>query len=112
MIIIVQADLFGAALAFGAGIAVAALNYSVSRLILKKAPAQFAAGTVVRQIIQVGFLLGLYILGEKLPWNRIYLLIGGALGLTLPMIWFTARLIRLNADLQQHPNGKEDESNG
>lgn len=112
VIIIVQADFFGAALAFGAGVAVAALNHLLSCFILKKAPAQYGAGTVLRQLIHIGFLCALYFLGGYTHWDRLYLLVGGALGVTLPMIWFTSRLLKLNNAQQQQPNGKEDGSNG
>ncbi len=106
-----QSDWFGAGLAFLIGVALATLNYAISRRILMKNPAQFATGTILRQMIQIFYLVALYFLGRYAPWDPFYLLIGGVLGITLPMFWFTYRLLKLNASLQE-ADGKEESSDG
>ncbi|MBQ6824673.1 MAG: hypothetical protein IJP27_08465 [Clostridia bacterium] len=101
-------NIIGAALAFIVGAAVAVLNYSLSRFMLKKHPQQYAAMQVVRQLLQVGYLLAIFFLAGYTPWDRMWLLVGGCLGVTLPMIWFTMQLLKLNQSLQ----GKEESSDG
>lgn len=101
-------DILGAALAFLAGAALAAAGYGLSRRTLKKAPSRYAAVQAAKQLLQIAFLVLVYVLGGYTPWDRIWLLAGGCLGLTLPMIWFTYKLVRLNDSLRD----KEDSSDG
>lgn len=103
-----QSDLFGAALAFLAGAALAAAGYLFSRRMLKTKPERYALSQAVKQIFQILFLAALFAVGGYTPWDRLWLLAGGALGLTLPMIWFTYKLVRLNDSLR----GKEDSNDG
>ncbi len=103
-----EASIFGAALAFCAGAAIASVNYIFSRYILKNHSSKYAATQILRQLIQVAFLVCVFVFGEYTPWDRIWLLIGGCLGVTLPMLWFTYRLVRLNDSLSR----KEDSSDG
>lgn len=100
-----EANWVGAALAFAVGVGIAALNYLFSKFILRKHPTQYASATILRQIIQILFLVLLFALGDLTPWNKAWLLVGGVLGITLPMIYFTSRLLKFN-------NGKEDKSDG
>ena len=90
----------GALIAFG--------NYVFSKIILKKQPSKYAGMQIVRSIIQVLYLFFLYILGGYTPWERMYLLVGGCLGITLPMILFTYKLVKYNDSLK----GKGGSSNG
>ena len=63
---------------------------------------------VVRQAVQVVYLVILFLFGRHTPWDAIWLLVGGALGVTLPMFWFTYRLVKLNNSL----HGKEESTDG
>ncbi len=101
-------NIFGAALAFCIGLIIAAMNYALSKYVLKNQPARYALTQIVRQLIQIAFLVVLFVFGEYTPWDRVWLLIGGGLGITLPMIWFTYRLVTLNDSLKR----KEDSSDG
>lgn len=101
-------NLFGAALAFLLGFAIAAGNYAISRHVLKNRPEQYSLTMIIRQFIQVLFIVLLYLLGKYTPWDRLWLLVGGVLGVTLPMVWFTAKLVKLNDSRE----GKEDDTNG
>ena len=78
-------NIFGAVLAFVIGVGIAGINYSISRYVLKKRPAQYAATMTLRQLIQVIYIVLVFLLGQYTPWDRLWLLVGGALGVTLPM---------------------------
>lgn len=103
-----QSNMFGAACAFCAGAAIAGAGYALSRLTLQKAASGYAAVQMAKQIMQVAFLVLLFVLGPRTPWDRIWLLAGGCLGLTLPLIWFTYKLVKLNDSLHK----KEDSTDG
>ena len=107
-VIIIRSNIFGAVLACAVGVGIAAVNYLISRYVLKKHPAQYAMTPVVRQLIQVAYLVVLFFFGDRTPWDKIWLLAGGCIGITVPMLWFTYRLVKLNDD--QHR--KEDRSDG
>ncbi len=86
--------LVGAAAAFVSGVCVSFLNYHVSLLVLRKKPQALPMTSVVRQFINVAFLVAVYFLAPHTPWNLIPLLIGAALGTTLSMFLFTYLLVR------------------
>ena len=104
----IETDIFGAALALAIGAAVAALNYAVSRYVLAKRPSMYAGMQIVWQPIQIAYLGALVLLGGYTPWDRLWLLVGGCLGITLPKFWFTYRLVKLNDSLRK----KEESSDG
>lgn len=101
-------NIFGAVLAFGAGAVLAAASYVVSRYVLKKCASKYVAVQGGKQLVQVAFLLLLFLLGGYTPWDRVWLLAGGVLGITLPMFYFTYRLVKFNDSL----HGKEETSDG
>lgn len=103
-----HSNVFGAVLAFLAGAGLAAAGYGLSRRVLKKNAGKYVAAQMAKQVIQVLFLVGLFVLGGRTPWDRSWLLVGGALGLTLPMVWFTYKLVRLN----DAPPEREDSNDG
>ena len=101
-------NLFGAALAFAIGVGIAVLNYIVSRYLLIKRPSMYAGLQIVWQPIQIAFLGSLVLFGGYTPWDRLWLLVGGCLGVTLPKFWFIYRLVKLNDSLRK----KEESSDG
>lgn len=107
-VVALQSNIFGAALAFLAGAAVAAAGYGASRRVLEKAPDRYAVAQMLKQFLQILFLVALFLLADRTPWDGVWLLAGGALGLTLPMIWFTYKLVRFNDSLRK----KEDTNDG
>lgn len=107
-----RSDIFGAALAFAAGFALAGASYLFSRRVLRTKPDRYALSHTLKQIVQVLFLVALFVLGDRTPWDRLWLLVGGALGITLPMIWFTYRLVKFNDSLHTEESKKEDSSDG
>lgn len=101
-------NIFGAALAFAVGAAIAAANYVFSRYMLMKRPSMYVGMQAVRQVVQVVYLVILFLFGRHTPWDPIWLLVGGALGITLPMFYFTYRLVKFNDSL----HGKEESTDG
>ena len=83
---------FSFLIAFTVGVGVAFLCYLVSRLFIKKRSAFYTASTVIRQVVCVCFLVALFFVGQKTSLDSKLLLIGGALGVTLPSFFFTSRL--------------------
>lgn len=104
----IESNFFGALLAFGAGVVVATLNYALSAYFLKEKNSLYGASQVIRQVIQISFLLIIFVFGDRTVWDRTWLLIGGCIGVTLPMIWFTFRLVKLNDSL----HSEEESSDG
>ncbi len=106
--IITDNNIVGAVLAFILGAGVAAINYAVSKFMLKKYPDMYTGGQIVRQVIQIGYLLLLFTLGRYTPWDPMWLLVGGCLGITVPMFYFTYKLVKLNDENKK----KEDDKDG
>ncbi len=107
-----QSDLFGAFVAAAGGFALGALNYCISKFVLKKHPAHFSSVTVLRQSMQVLYLVLLFVLGDRTPWNKLYLMVGGVVGFTLAIVWFTHRLVRMNEEIAAKSTGKEESQDG
>ncbi len=105
-------DILGAVIAFAVGVGIATLNYYISKYFLEKNPDKFAMTTVVKQVINVGYLVAAYVLGDFLPCKLSYVLIGAVLGITLPMFIFTRKLLKFNETKRGESPGKEGESNG
>ena len=101
-------NIVGALLSFAVGVGIAAVCYGISRWALLHRPERYVAADVVRRLLQIGYLLALYFLGGYTPWDKLWLVVGGGLGITLPMFWFTYRLVKLNDSLDR----KEDSSHG
>ena len=103
-----KANIVGALVAFLLGAVIAWLNYLFSRYVLERHPSRYSWTTMVRQIVQVAYLIVLFFLGVYTPWDRLWILVGGCLGITIPMTYFTYRLVRFNDSLR----GKGDDSDG
>lgn len=103
--------LIGAAITFSVGILIAFLSYLFSSHTIKKKPEHYPSTTIIRQIIQVLYFVAVYFVGEKTELNIIYLLVGAALGITLPMFYFTNKLVKLNDSINKN-NTKEGDNDG
>ena len=97
-------NLLGAVLAFLIGVGISAINFAISKYFVKHKPEHFAAVQLVRQPIQIAYLLLIYFFAAYTPFDRLWLLVGGALGITVPMLFFTVKLVKLNDSV----NKKED----
>lgn len=81
--------------AFVGGAAVSWVNYLLLRFLLKKkGEAGIGMVSPLRTILSVAYLLILFLIGKKTGLNTTVLLIGGALGLTVMLTFFTFRLTR------------------
>ncbi len=85
----------GAIIAFVLGVVVSFANYKINDRILKVKPDLVAAGTVVRQLFNVGYLAAVYFIVPHTPFSMILALVGAVLGLTLAMFYFTYCLVRI-----------------
>ncbi len=104
--------LWGVFAAFSCGFAVSVLNFLLSRYALKKHPQMFASFTAVRMLTSIACFALAYFLAPYTPWKPIFLLIGVALGLTIPLFFFTAVLIREASKPSPTIKKKEDEDHG
>ncbi len=107
-----QSDIFGAALFFIIGVIIAFGNFKLSEFFLKNKKDKFSSVAVIRQALQVAYIVILFFAAKYTPWDRTYILIGGALGITLPMFIFTSLLLKTNKNGSINNSIKEDEDNG
>ena len=89
-------NIIGAVIAFALGAVVAYINYAVSKYLLKTRPDMYTGAQMIRSAIQIGYLALIFTLGGYTPWDRTWLLVGGCLGITLPMFYFTYKLVKYN----------------
>lgn len=95
------------------GLVIAFLNYLFSKKVLVKAPEKYSLVTVARQVVQVGFLALVYLIGSKTQLADItYLLVGAVLGMTVPMFFFTKKLLFINNSAISGKKEKEDDTDG
>ena len=104
-------NIIGAVICALAGFLVAYINYALSRKILETHPEKFALATVARQVVQVGYLIAVYFIGSKLSVSLVFLLVGAVIGMTVPMFFFTKKLLTVNESFgRKNKNGAEDEN--
>ncbi len=88
----------GALIAALLGTAVAYANYRITKRAAEKAgsggPAFLTAAPMLRMLLSAGLLAAVYFIGPLTPWNRVWLLAGAAVGLTVPLFFFTFLLVR------------------
>ncbi len=105
-------NFIGAVICTLAGFIIAFVNYTVSKKILETRPEKFALATVFRQVVQVGYLIAVYFLGARLDVSLAYLLIGAVVGMTVPMFFFTKKLVSFNESLAKKVKNMEEDENG
>lgn len=86
--------LIGAAAFVGGALVSWANSFLLRRLIASRGESGIAAASPIRTILSGAYLLVLYIIGKRTGLNPVALLIGGALGLTAALAFFTIRLTR------------------
>lgn len=106
-------NIIGAAVAMASGLIVVFVNYLISKKVLIKAPEKYSLVTVARQILQVGFVVLVYFIGAgtKLA-DPVYLLVGAVVGMTVPMLFFTKKLLYINKSTSNEKKEKEADSDG
>ena len=86
----------GALIAAILGAAVAYANYRITKRAAEKSGSggSLAAAPLLRMLLSAGLLAAVYFIGPLTPWDRVWLLAGAAVGLTVPLFVFTALLVR------------------
>ena len=108
----------GGLLAFAGGCAVSVLNFFINRRTLEKKPSALASMSMARQLLSIGYLVLVFLLAKVLPWDHMPLLLGAAIGLTIPSILLALRLAKINDALSKankprpEEAGKGDDSHG
>ena len=105
-------NIVGAIIAFAFGVVIAFLNFLLSKAILTKQPEKYAFSTIIRQATQVLYLVAVFFVSDYTPWDSWYMLIGAVLGVSVPMIYFTHKLLQLNQNVKTKDSKKEGEDNG
>ena len=102
-----NSDIVGAVITLSGGALISVLNYLLSRYLLIKKTDKYVFSTVLRQIIQVGYLVCVYFVGDSFTtYNVTYLLVGAVLGVTIPMFFLTHSLVKLNESIKSDRSGK------
>ena len=73
---------------------ISVLNDRITRRLLKKGTNGLVLTSVLRQAINIAYLIGVFAVGSATKLNLFALLLGAAFGITLPMFFFTARLLK------------------
>ncbi len=105
-------NIVGAIITFALGIVVAFLNFLLSKAILTKQPEKYAFSTIIRQATQILYIVAVYFVSTVVPWDTWYMLIGAVLGVSVPMIYFTHKLLQINQSNNTKTEKKEGEDNG
>ncbi len=90
-----ESALFGACLAALVGGCLAFVNYRLTAIsAAKPGGTMLSLVPIVRMLLSVGYLVVLFLVGPATPWSPVWLLVGGAIGLTIPSFAFTFLLLR------------------
>ncbi|MCQ2449701.1 MAG: LPXTG cell wall anchor domain-containing protein [Clostridia bacterium] len=100
-------DYYIAGAALLVGVLLAFVNYGIARALMKKSENGLGVASLLRQLVSLSYLLALFFVGRKCGWHPWMPLVGGALGLTLPMFALTPSLLRA----AHNQNAKGDEHN-
>ncbi|MBR5438405.1 MAG: hypothetical protein IKV21_05740 [Clostridia bacterium] len=105
-------NIIGALICGAAGFLVAFVNYAISKKVLETHAEKFSMATVLRQIIQVGYLIAVYFICSALGQDITFPLVGAVVGMTVPMLFFTKKLVSFNDTLVKKTKEGEDDING
>lgn len=103
-------NLIGALAAFAVGCGISAFNWSMTYKTLKSHSGTkgIAGVMVLRQLLNIALLVGIFLLRDALPFSLPWMLGGAALGLTLPSAFFVTRINKkLIADEQAQEKSGE-----
>jgi len=86
--------LIGGGLALIVGTALSFANYFITKKLIenKKSSSPIAIISFLRQTFNIAYLVAIYFLSELLPWPVEAMLIGAALGVTVPSFILSAKL--------------------
>lgn len=86
------------------GFFICVINFYFSKHILLHKTKFFAAFSMIRQVLNVGYLLLCYFITPYTPFESTYVFIGAALGVTLPMVYFTPKLLKISDKKTMKPD--------
>ena len=95
------------AAAFVCGAALSFADYRILRFLMSRSQSNLIVGSFVRQLLNVAYLVLLFFIGQKTALDVRFLLIGGALGITIPAFFFASRLVKPDSG---DAKDKEDEN--
>lgn len=95
--------------AFALGALLAFVGFLIAKKTILKENGNLPAVSVIRQLLNVAYLVVLFFVAQKTGWDLYALLIGGALGVTVPSFLLTARLVR-HIHNEKTPEEKEDDN--
>ena len=104
-----DSPILGGVLAFLGGAAVSMLNYWINVRTLKTNPSALASMSFLRQFLNIAYFVAVFLLAKVLPWDYMPLLLGAAIGLTVPSFLLSLRLMKINDSLSSRkddPSGK------
>ena len=87
-------DYLMAAAAFLCGTAISFVDFRISKYFLRRGEQKLAVSSMLRQTLNVAYLVILFLLAQHFGLRTWLLLLGGALGLTIPSVLFTAKLLK------------------
>ncbi|MBE6884019.1 MAG: hypothetical protein E7487_05390 [Ruminococcaceae bacterium] len=98
----------GLALLFGAGLSVG--NYFLTKKLInrQKNTSPLAVISFLRQTFNIAYLVAIYFLSKVLPWPMEAMLIGAALGITIPSFLLSAKLSRSLASPPSKTTGSDE----
>lgn len=103
-------NIISMAITIATGVLVCLANYTISKKVLIKSPDKYSFTVFVHQILHIAFLAAVYFIASAINTiNIIYPLVGAVLGMTLPMFFFTKKLLALN---NQVKTKQEDDADG
>ncbi len=90
--------LIAAVTALLGGVCISYVNYTVTDKIMKSNPDKISFSAVYRQIMNIIYLVAVYFISTVFVSSVVYPLVGAVIGLTIPMFYFTYRLVKKNDD--------------
>jgi len=104
-------QILGGVLAFLGGTGVSALNYAINLRTLKKKPDAIPNMSMVHQVLSVVYFVAAYLVGRHTPCGHVPVLVGAAVGLTIPNILLSMHLAKKN-DAMNGQSVKGEDNDG
>lgn len=106
-------NIISAVIATASGLLVCFTNHTISKKVLAKSPNQYSFTILIHQILHIAFLAAVYLIASAIEAIDVaYPLVGAVLGMTVPMFFFTKKLLSLNDTIKTENAEKEDTADG
>ena len=103
-----SSPMIGGLLVCALGVLLAFGNDAMTRAVCKRKPSLLVPFFAARQIVNIAYLAALYFLSPALPWGATPLLVGGALGVTVPSVFLASRLAKRVGEEKQASDAPEN----